>query len=136
MYIYIHQHTCRNEAAALLLRLAQQQQQQASGTATTAAAIAVGAGAMDAFFGAKHLQSHPERAVMLAARARALSALAAGMGDRDGTARWLREALSAQAMAAARGALAVYGVAFGVGHVETEVARALVGRVEAEARGL
>ena len=73
---------------------------------------------------------------MLAARARALSALTAGMGDRDGTARWLREALSAQAMAAARGALAVYGVAFGAGHVETEGARALVGRVEAEARGL
>lgn len=138
-------HTHRSEAAALLLRLAQEQ--QASGpssttatapTATDAAvALAVGAGAMDAFFVTKRLQSHPERAMVLAARAHALSALAAGVGGGNGEAclSW-RRALCAHAVAAARGAVRVYEVAFGAGHGETEAARALLGRVEAEAGGL
>lgn len=123
-------HRLRSEAATLLLRLAQQTPPDQP---FAPLAIAAAGGVMDGFFRAKRLTTHPERAVMLAARAKALATLAAAA---SGDARTMQRVLYAQAIATARGALAVYEVAFGTGHVETEGARALVGRVEREARAM
>lgn len=92
---------------------------------------------MDGFFRAKRLTTHPERAVMLAARAKALASVAAASSSSaDATKPMVQRVLYAQAIAAARGALGVYEMAFGQGHAETEGARGLVGRVEREARAV